>query len=260
LNTSCGINGVECQQCTGSNNCNNGQCTPACSWVNCPNGCCDGNTCNPGKYDEGNCGTNGEVCKSCGANEVCSGGVCNDFSACDSSSCNGCCKDSQCVTSTSDSSCGAGGDVCEICAPYEFCASSACQITLNSQWRVTVVEVQVAVKDYDSGLYEVEPDIFVQLKAGQQDKKTQVVDNNYSPVFNEYLFTVPASALIGPSQVTIEVWDHDWFFLDSDDLIASCSTEIYVWELEEGEATIYYCGTSPDLMMIKLAFFPELSP
>jgi hypothetical protein len=226
--------------------------------VTCPLGCCEGNSCKTGN-DPAACGTNGAACKKCGSFETCSYGTCNDSWLCDSSNCSsGCCKDSQCESGTTDEACGSAGAVCHSCPPYMTCVSQKCEIKPTSKWKVTVVEVKVdSQKQYDPTPFaDPAPDLYVELKVGSQTKKTQTISNKYDAVFNEYVLTATAQDLMGTIQITI----YDYDPLDPDDQIALCTTTIFKFELEKGEANIYYCGSSPDLKQITLSFVPELTP
>lgn len=77
-NTTCGIQGKACQNCTLSNGtCSNGTCVvqPTCTPQNCPSGCCQAGTCFAG-FTNNRCGSNGNNCVDCTAqNSVCNTSV-----------------------------------------------------------------------------------------------------------------------------------------------------------------------------------------
>jgi hypothetical protein len=258
LDTSCGTGGAACQQCGTGTSCVAGQCQAGCSYTSCPDGCCEGSTCKSGD-DPAACGDNASPCKQCATTwEKCTFGTCNDSLYCNSTTCQGCCKDSQCQPGTSDSACGTGGQVCFSCPPHKICSKTKCTIKTTSKWTVTLVQVEVdATKSYDYAFPTAEyakPDIYVELTVGSQVKTSKVVTNSYNPVFNEYLLTATAAELMGT--IKIRIWDEDP--LDPDDPIADCTDTFYETELENGMATIYYCGTSPDLKKIQFSFNPVI--
>jgi hypothetical protein len=253
----CGSGGSSCQKCTGGTYCVDGQCKAICSYESCAGGCCDGTQCKTGgDGDEAACGINGIACQSCDSWETCVYGVCNDGAKCGPSDCpNGCCKNSTCKPGTADDACGSSGDVCALCPPFKSCNNGECAVDSASQWRVKVVEVQLdSSKNWDNVSGFEAPDVYVELQVGNQTKQTTVKSDDYNPLFDEYLMTATAADLMGT--IKIKVYDSDplWF----DNLIAECTDTFYEFELDTGMATLYYCGTSPDLQMIKFAFSPVI--
>jgi hypothetical protein len=125
-------------------------------------------------------------------------------------------------------------------------------------WKVTVVEVEVDnTKKCDYAFPSTSAtlcDLYVELKVGTQTKQTNVVSDTNTAVFNEYLLTATAKDLMGTIKITIIDYDP----LDADDIIADCTNTIYESELEKGEATIYYCGSSSDLKKIRFSFAPDV--
>jgi hypothetical protein len=77
IKTACGTGGAACQECTGSDECTNQVCGPpgGCGASNCPNGCCEGSTCQPGT-DVTACGTGGAACQVCTGSQKCTNGKC----------------------------------------------------------------------------------------------------------------------------------------------------------------------------------------
>jgi C2 domain len=255
LDATCGLKGAPCQQCTGATSCNGGICKAGCSFSNCSQGCCEGTVCKNG-LDKTACGAVGYLCVACGPWETCTNGVCNDSFLCSPSSCNnGCCKGSACQSGTQDAACGKTGGVCTLCPPSSACnAQGACVLKPTAKWKVSVQLVKVDnQKKYDPWPANPAPDIFVELKVGGITKKTQTIDNNYDPVFNEYVFSATVNELLGAIQISI--WDFDPY--DPNDPIASCSNTFFASEIKAGKATIYYCGSSSDLKQITFTFVPE---
>jgi len=229
-----------------------------CSFLNCPDGCCDGVTCqkqNNATY----CGLYGAKCKKCSSyyyKESCVNGICNDGTKCNASKCSsGCCKNSLCTAGNQDDACGKGGAVCTYCPPYDQCSGQKCTLKKNSNWRVTLVSVEVSTaKKWDTWSlpgFEA-PDVYVELTVGGVTKKSKTVDNKYTPQFNEYLMTATAQNLMGT--VKIKVMDYDP--IPPAQEIASCTTLFFESEIHKGEAKIYYCGSGSDLKKIVFKFAP----
>jgi len=113
--SSCGLAGVVCEVCNGSQ-----QCTAAgrCQNTTCL-GCIDvTGACQTGKVTTA-CGTQGYSCVACVA-----GATCNATGLCIGGSCDGC-IDGQgvCRAGTTKSNCGAEGAVCAACKSTELCTS-----------------------------------------------------------------------------------------------------------------------------------------
>ena len=135
-NTSCGLKGEQCTNCTQFGElCQplggliGGTCTPQqCGPQNCK-GCCSGNTCINGDFDNA-CGNFGQQCKRCGTNQACSGGICQGNTLCDASNCAGCCIGDICAVGSQNTACGVSGKLCSNCASNgQVCQGGACQTT-----------------------------------------------------------------------------------------------------------------------------------
>lgn len=163
--TSCGIAGSTCTSCDSAlaDNCgSDGVCrcggsapcemtqrceagVCVCDATTCPNGCCDGNTCEvPGVST---CGRAGAACTDCsqlradtcsatgeclcgagapcGPSQKCVGGTC----VCDPATCAGCCDGAQCLPGNLATSCGVNGATCTACHPdrADGCGPQGCQ-------------------------------------------------------------------------------------------------------------------------------------
>jgi hypothetical protein len=249
----CGVSGHSCKICPEDEACVDGSCRPSCSPRSCKDGCCEGTTCRAGTSATA-CGNAGAACQRCGPGEACRSGICNDDRVCSAALCLfGCCLGSVCLPGTADSACGGVGGLCQRCAPHQSCLAGRCAIRPSSSWEVSVVKVSLdATKSWDPPWDDPRPDLFVELTVGNQTRRTRVVANDYSPIFNEHLLIDTAKNLMGVVQ--LKVWDHD--ALDASDLVAACSETLYESELEAGSAVIYACGSSADLQLIVLAFSP----
>jgi uncharacterized protein YciU (UPF0263 family) len=200
-------------------------------------------------------------CLQCGGGDGCYGGTCNNASQCGSSGtdkcANGCCKNGTCQAGTSDLACGDYGDTCVYCAPHMTCDASyqECVLKPTAKLDVTIVSAEIdSTKDWDSGFEgDAKPDVYIEVTIGTQTKKSKTVDNDYNPVFNEYLMTSVASDLMGT--IKLKVLDSDnW---SGDDTIADCQQYFLQGELESGTATIYYpCTGNSDLKSITFKFSP----
>ena len=109
--------GQECNKTTG-------QCV--CDATSCPNGCCNGNTCEPYTGQNGtSCGTKGANCGPCAQpTPDCSNGVCT----CQETTCG-----STCTTLNTTSNCSACGDKCNLTnAQAALCNGATCSYTCNA--------------------------------------------------------------------------------------------------------------------------------
>jgi hypothetical protein len=75
VNTACGIDGVSCNACMGSDICSNGKCIATACKGTC-GGCCQGTTCQPGNTNP-LCGKSGDSCGQCVGSQTCQSGVCH---------------------------------------------------------------------------------------------------------------------------------------------------------------------------------------
>ncbi|MGC9983125.1 MAG: SUMF1/EgtB/PvdO family nonheme iron enzyme [Polyangia bacterium] len=122
--TNCGRCGNACgsgQRCSGG--------TCLCDGTSCPNGCCDGQTCEAYSSQTSlTCGTAGATCGACTGGQTCQSGVCVcplGWSLCGST-----CVDEQ----TDNSNCGGCGTVCSAISPSTAapCTAGQCLVTLAS--------------------------------------------------------------------------------------------------------------------------------
>ena len=100
-NTACGSGGAQCQNCTNLGDvCTANACVPAspkCTAANCPNGCCQNDTCVGGISNDA-CGTGGVACSNCNA----------DGAFCDGLVTPRTCSDNQTTCPAPYASCAAG--------------------------------------------------------------------------------------------------------------------------------------------------------
>ncbi|HEX8796861.1 MAG TPA: hypothetical protein VF765_38180, partial [Polyangiaceae bacterium] len=129
--TQCGVQGLACADCTKNGmTCNQfGQCTSGqtCTPQNCPNGCCNGNVCQPGTSSNA-CGFGGQACQKCPSGN-CQNQICQAEPQCNAQNCGfGCCEGNVCVSGTSSNACGFGGQACQNCQAFgEACQGQVCQ-------------------------------------------------------------------------------------------------------------------------------------
>ncbi|MCA9666168.1 MAG: hypothetical protein KC503_11295 [Myxococcales bacterium] len=239
--SACGSGGSACAKCSGADKCVAGSCKQVCDFSTC-SGCCQSGQCNTsGASDKSACGVAGNLCKVCGLGESCSGGTCNDAVQCSASGCSGCCKEGQCLSGSNKTGCGSNGNVCSICGAHQQCVLGSCEANPTSTWDVSVASVTLdSSVSWDSFLQgDPAPDVYVKLTIGGVTKQTKTINNNYTPMFNEYLMTVKASDLTSANAVKYEIYDEDVFI--GDDKIAECSDRIFQFELEAGKAHIPLC-------------------
>jgi len=116
-----------------------------------------------------------------------------------------------------------------------MCSSKKCAFDSTSLWFVDLVEVKLdPAKAWDSGSTDL-PDVFVEVNTAADSHTTVTIDNNYSPVFNEYLFLSTADELMATFHFVIK--DKDFMFNDT---ICDYTTVIFQSEIENGVATIPY--------------------
>jgi len=132
--TACGLDGLLCKTCTGSQQCINGGCEDynpnACNPTNCGTGCCLGEQCQPSP-NASQCGVGGAPCQPCPASYTCNlqTGQCQDPNGCGDSCAqqNGCCLNNQCQSGTHPLACGSAGLVCDTCDVDETCENQVCK-------------------------------------------------------------------------------------------------------------------------------------
>jgi hypothetical protein len=140
--TACGLKGMQCTNCLAQNQVcaavvpgqPGGVCEgmASCSPLNC-NGCCDGNTCDPGT-DKTACGLAGQPCQNCqtlGGGSTCDlvpggGGVCRP-PRCGPDNCMGCCLGDTCLNGNDMKACGIKGAQCQLCGGDTVCMGGTCQ-------------------------------------------------------------------------------------------------------------------------------------
>jgi hypothetical protein len=230
--SACGTGGAACKVCSGSDKCVGGKCTATCDPTTCV-GCCAGTTCKGGS-DPSACGKNGAACATCKTGEQCVNGTCNSAATCSPTNCAGCCASGVCQAGTTDSQCGKGGAVCGYCKWYENCTSQTCTFDPTAKWFVDLVEVKlVTTKAWDVWSDDPKPDVYVVASSGTATHTTKTIDNNYSPVFNEYLFYVAAQDLM--NELKFKIYDDDMAF---DDLICDHTDFVLQSEILNGELNI----------------------
>jgi hypothetical protein len=121
------------RRCAAGQTCFDGVCQ--CGGASCPDGCCDGATCQTGTTND-HCGRGGAACVACADDQVCVGGSC----ACTAASCpSGCCDGTTCVPAgqQTDGQCGANGAACAACPNGKHCCGGVCQECCNlNAWDV----------------------------------------------------------------------------------------------------------------------------
>ncbi|MCK5798225.1 MAG: hypothetical protein KAI47_13625, partial [Deltaproteobacteria bacterium] len=256
----CGTAGAVCVKCQVPKKCVSGQCLEDCSFLTCP-GCCNGTTCMD-PTNVSNCGAYGSQCTQCGGSDVCEKGTCNDATKCSKTNCpNGCCKDGVCQVGTLNGACGEGGDTCELCGEHLYCGvdpywgTQECLANNASTWDVIVSKVVLdanPAKPWDSFLEKPGPDVFVEITVGGKTGRTSVKNNEFTPVFDEFVLTASAKDL--GTKIRYEIRDDDTF---GSDLIGDCTDVIYPSELKNGYIEISGCGGKPtnkDVISVSFKF------
>jgi hypothetical protein len=118
-NSLCGGGGNACAVCGPGTTCRGSACLPnppSCNTRNCPNGCCNGSTCETGTSSAA-CGRGGGACSACPGGLTCQSGACAPVNPgnCGPQSCAGCCSNGQCRPGGDMQACGRGGGVCQVC-------------------------------------------------------------------------------------------------------------------------------------------------
>jgi hypothetical protein len=145
--------------------------------------------------------------------------------------------------------CGKAGAVCTVCKWYQNCVTQKCSFDSTSLWFVDLVEVKlITTKNWDVWPEDPKPDVFVEVTSGTASHTTATIQNNYQPVFNEYLFLTSASNLM--TEIKFKIRDRDTAFHDT---ICDFTDKIYQAEIEGGTATIPY--PCPDVVHVKLKFY-----
>jgi Putative metal-binding motif len=139
----CGSSGGPC---TSGLNCSGGSCK--CIQNGLCNGCCDGNTCQPGST-VAKCGDNGVSCKTCSTSDPCKVPVCTSAGNCtvanrsNGTPCTGgvcisgvCCPGcvsggNTCRTGNTTSYCGTAGENCDTCSTTDPCKNPTCNSSAN---------------------------------------------------------------------------------------------------------------------------------
>jgi hypothetical protein len=143
-----------------------------------------------------------------------------------------------CQGGTDWSACGEGGEVCDYCAWYEDCFSQVCDLDPASLWAVDVAEVHVDPSTtWDVSPDDPKPDVFVELSSLTKSSTTKTIDDNYDPVFNEYMFIQTAQNLMQTDALQFKIKDSDLWFHD---LICEATDRFYQFELTSGSSTIPY--------------------
>ncbi len=131
--------------CTGGRNCSGGSCK--CILNGLCNGCCDGNTCQPGNTTA-KCGDNGVSCKTCSTSDPCKYPVCTSAGNCTvanrsngttcpggicyaGSCCAGCWTGSSCQPGNTTTNCGNIGEDCDTCSTSNSCRTPVCNSSAN---------------------------------------------------------------------------------------------------------------------------------
>jgi hypothetical protein len=139
-----------------------------------------------------------------------------------------------CQAGTSDYQCGKGGVSCGSCKWYENCVTNACEFDPTAEWFVDLVEVDLlTTKAWDVSPDDVKPDVYVVVTSGTKTHTTATIDNNYHPIFNEYLFYVSAESLM--TQLDFKIYDKDFLF---NDLICDHKDKAYQFEILNGTLNV----------------------
>jgi hypothetical protein len=241
----CGKGGDACKACKGNEICSSSTrtCkeTSGCDPSNC-SGCCDGPECRSGLANE-NCGVGGSACKTCGASENCTKGICNDPASCGPGSCSGCCAGSSCQSGKSRTQCGGNGGLCTACADHEKCvAPTGCELDNDKLWGITVGKATLDPnKGWDTWPANSAPDVYIEIEIGTVTAKTSQKDNEYNPVWNEYIGKIKAGTLLNVP-LEVKILDNDSPF--GPETIGSCNVTIPLNVLISGnDAFINACGT-----------------
>lgn len=240
---SCGKSGISCVKCGINQLCSSsGVCTDTtgCSASNCA-GCCDGPECKGGNSDQ-LCGKGGIACNVCKSGETCQAGICNNPATCGPGSCNGCCSASVCLMGRSKANCGTNGGLCETCKSYELCsATKGCELNNDALWGITVVSATIdPSKGWDTWPANSAPDVYMELTVGTLTFSTSQKDNDYDPVWNEYLGAVKTGVILNvPMQ--IKILDNDSPF--GPETVGACSATVALSVLTSSSQTVVNsCG------------------
>lgn len=247
----CGSGGVTCKSCPTGDSCILGVCSSSsgCSAASC-SGCCSGATCKTGDVDT-DCGQGGQTCKACKTGESCQQGVCINSQQCSPTSCTGCCDGTQCLSGLSATACGSGGAPCKVCSSKELCQSGACALDPSALWGVVISDATIdSSKSWDTLVYTA-PDPYVKVTVGAQSGTTSVINDTYTPSWDEYLFSASASDIV-QGGMSVEVYDDDW--PTSDQLMGACSITVPESVLISGSGVVNGCGSSGDVQDLSFQF------
>lgn len=235
-NAACGKGGQPCTDCTlfsqtcdaTSQTC---QGSAACGPATCATGCCQGNQCLPGNLDSA-CGQGGKACADCtSTSQSCniSTRICEGSTSCGPSTCaSGCCESGQCLSGTADSACGSGGAACQSCGGGT-CQNQQCSGGAAS-YKVYLDSGQVVANPWVA-CQEANCDLVVTLTVLQLTATSTMIQDNNSPVWNEYLLTAPESDLT--SSFVAKVYDDDYV----DIKIGDCAPTVTPSILASGSLT-----------------------
>jgi Ca2+-dependent lipid-binding protein len=105
-------------------------------------------------------------------------------------------------------------------------------------------------KSWDTLVY-TEPDPYVTVTVGSTSGSTSVINNTYTPQWDEYLFSVPASEIL-KNGLSVEVYDDD--VVTADQLMGACSVTVPESVLLAGGGVAKDCGTAGDVKELHFQF------
>ena len=160
---------------------------------------------------------------------------------CSPLSCEGCCQNNNCFAGTSEEQCGSQGQNCTACDEGYLCRLARCQPDRTRFWSVVALSAELTATD-GNRLWDPigpfsEPDAYLWLSGGLFSERSEVVDDNLTPIWDEVLATLTADALVGHT-LGLQIWDAD---ADADDLMGICTFSVESLDLIVGEKTVK-CG------------------
>jgi len=106
-------------------------------------------------------------------------------------------------------------------------------------------------KSWDTAVY-VEPDPYVEVTVGSSKGTTTVINNTYTPTWDEFLFSATAGT-ITQYGLSIIVYDDDVWPL-SDEVIGSCTVTVSDSVLASGGGYVSSCGGSGYITKLSFKF------
>ncbi len=246
----CGSAGQQCATCSVGQSCVAGVCKASgCSPSTCSSGCCKAGKCEAGNTSAA-CGSSGQQCAACGPGQSCVNGACKT-TGCSPASCkSGCCQGTTCRTGMTSSACGSGGAACKSCLKYEYCGSQQCKLSSFSSWDLTIVSAKIdktAKSSWDTWPDNGDPDAYVEVVLSGTTKKTSVVNNNWTPTWNEKVGSATAYTFMNTG-FTMRVKESDLLL---DQTIGECKLTATAGVITSGSGVIYSCTDASGKNYIK---------